>query len=517
MSSRTRRKQKQNSELVIVYRPEMLTNELLKDYSVTPETDYSIYVNRKYLTTRNPNVFTRRVWGCGPYAGISDLVAVLMHNGYYIPHMPYPEEVVGLMVTIRILPTLEKYPSTMSYYMRSLEGTQLQNNPFSFILLDVKQVLPSTLAPLMQFGISNDPWFVYTPALLAQGFLDPSPSLEDILKSQELPNEKDLFPEPASTQNQSTSFPMSSVQNHSSSASSKTSNDSSSRLPGTLPFGGIFQRFCTESLLFENDDAQYEISIDPEPFTMHDILSNFPHIHQDTVKNELFQSMNLIQNIPSTKANTTFQDNPLFLIPNTSHGVAVVNAYPQDGPDEAVVAQLTGGDHTQFNQHHHHSLHSHTPHPSKADDENCALCQELRNGTVMCRCALYEPDDQTLPPFHPIVPALRFSSIKSAQSEGYTSDILIPHDPSTINIIERNLDWWEIEWGDDFVGIRGERYTIKRIKFLPNTNPFKDNDFQLPLHFPATLHRWSNGRNHGWGTPHWTKQMETFTEGFFAA
>jgi hypothetical protein len=205
------------------------TRDLIKKNDLVKfGTDVRIFVNLDFLTVRNPNVWSRRLWGSDPYADKSDLVAgfsfffpfftvmnkfiVLMHSGYFIPHFPYPSEIHGLLVTIRILQPQPKYPSVTNYYIRSQDGSNLKRGDilFAYSIEEVKQVLPASIAPLMQFGKDNDPWFVYSIALLADGFLDPvldSDTLDSSSSSSSASSSSSFSSSPSSPPLSTTSFP----------------------------------------------------------------------------------------------------------------------------------------------------------------------------------------------------------------------------------------------------------------------------------------------------------------------
>jgi hypothetical protein len=93
------------------------------------------------------------LWGCDPYADKSDIVAVLMHSGYFIPHFPYPSEIHGLLVTLHIMAPLDKYPSTTNYYIKSQDGSYLKN-VFFFYLIKIFRTenFPSQLLKLNKYS-----------------------------------------------------------------------------------------------------------------------------------------------------------------------------------------------------------------------------------------------------------------------------------------------------------------------------------------------------------------------------
>ena len=78
-----------------------------------------VFVGSEYLTTGNPLVRRRRVWGTGRYLGESDLVAVLMHSGVYVP-CSTPPPFKGVHVLVTVLPPAEGgYASSTRFGLRS--------------------------------------------------------------------------------------------------------------------------------------------------------------------------------------------------------------------------------------------------------------------------------------------------------------------------------------------------------------------------------------------------------------
>ncbi|CAK9189453.1 unnamed protein product [Sphagnum troendelagicum] len=71
-------------------------------------------------TTSNHQIRGRQLWGTDIYTDDSDIVAVLMHTGYYTPMaIPPPRSVSELQATIRILPPQETYTSMLRNSLRS--------------------------------------------------------------------------------------------------------------------------------------------------------------------------------------------------------------------------------------------------------------------------------------------------------------------------------------------------------------------------------------------------------------
>lgn len=72
-----------------------------------------------YIHTR-PQVKSRQLWGDGVYTDDSDLVAVLMHTGYYASNTAAnPPQVASFHAVIELLPPAERYPSSLRNSVRS--------------------------------------------------------------------------------------------------------------------------------------------------------------------------------------------------------------------------------------------------------------------------------------------------------------------------------------------------------------------------------------------------------------
>ena len=64
-------------------------------------------------------VRARQLWGTDTYTSDSDLVAVLMHRGYYLPSAATPPSLVELRAVVRAVAPLEMYTSTSRNGVRS--------------------------------------------------------------------------------------------------------------------------------------------------------------------------------------------------------------------------------------------------------------------------------------------------------------------------------------------------------------------------------------------------------------
>ena len=71
------------------------------------------------LSLPSHQVRSRQLWGTDVYTSDSDLVAVLMHAGYYLPSATVPPSLVELRAVVRAVPSAESYASTSANGIRS--------------------------------------------------------------------------------------------------------------------------------------------------------------------------------------------------------------------------------------------------------------------------------------------------------------------------------------------------------------------------------------------------------------
>ncbi|KAL3692763.1 hypothetical protein R1sor_006414 [Riccia sorocarpa] len=88
--------------------------------SVHSAPTIEVRIPAELATTSNRQVQGSQLWGTDVYTDDSDLVAVLMHTGYYIPNANSPpSSIMEIRATIRILPPQENYHSTLRNNLRS--------------------------------------------------------------------------------------------------------------------------------------------------------------------------------------------------------------------------------------------------------------------------------------------------------------------------------------------------------------------------------------------------------------
>lgn len=149
----------------------------------------SIFVPRRYLSTRNAQVRSRRLWGNDVYTEDSDLVAVLVHMGLINPMTPLPPHVVGVLATVEAVSTPPHvFPSVTHAFLRSRERAD-DGMQAAFRVSHMKLVVGATactapgdagapivctcptavttrLVPDLQFSLSGDLWCGYSVAAL---------------------------------------------------------------------------------------------------------------------------------------------------------------------------------------------------------------------------------------------------------------------------------------------------------------------------------------------------------------
>ncbi|KAI5083381.1 hypothetical protein GOP47_0003124 [Adiantum capillus-veneris] len=206
----------------IIYRPGEYMPELTKlwrEYESSKNGEgtssgqgptIEIRIPSKLVTTLNHQVRGSQLWGTDVYTDDSDLVAVLMHTGYYRPTAFQPPcSVHELRATVRVLPPQDSYTSTLRNNIRSRAWGAASGCSFSVdqcrifkvggghidlepCLTRISAVAP-TLAPAamersmttraassnayrqqrfvqevtIQYNLSNEPWMKYSMSIVA--------------------------------------------------------------------------------------------------------------------------------------------------------------------------------------------------------------------------------------------------------------------------------------------------------------------------------------------------------------
>ncbi len=188
----------------IVYQPCVVPNVLRSALNELVE----VLLPPKYLVADSRQVRLRQVWGTDVYSDDSDLVAVLVHTGHVKLKATAPK--MPLLVSLRVCPAQASYASSdrnglksrawseahdgLSYKVeRCLQHTSGVVPPPELSLLrpstqtrqfpgSLVQIAPGPgqtfvvppAACLVVFSLSNEPWYKYSLALVADQGTDPS-------------------------------------------------------------------------------------------------------------------------------------------------------------------------------------------------------------------------------------------------------------------------------------------------------------------------------------------------------
>ncbi|KAF0373016.1 Rxt3-domain-containing protein [Gigaspora margarita] len=180
----------------IIYNPK----EILPPLEFHENGLLEIWISSKHLTWKNNKVRSQFLWGTDVYTDDSDIIAVLIHTGHYIPPPPnspnYPDH--DLCVTIRVLPKLVQYTATVRNHYQSrswgnhhgvsykVESVRKMKNGEAigrsighgrkerlrrFHKMRKRAFEESELSqsedPVIVFNNEGDPCFKYTPQLMA--------------------------------------------------------------------------------------------------------------------------------------------------------------------------------------------------------------------------------------------------------------------------------------------------------------------------------------------------------------
>ncbi|KAG9290853.1 hypothetical protein G9A89_011002 [Geosiphon pyriformis] len=186
----------------IVYNPK----EILPPLEFHENGLLEVWISSQHLTWDNSKVRKRWLWGTDVYSDDSDVVAVLIHTGNFIPKLPKSQWISScpdhdLCVTIRVLPKLVQYTSTMRNRIKSRSWGN--HHGVSFKIEGVRKMkegeaygrargggrkqrlqrfhrlkrlafgenkdnrIASDQSALLGFNIDGDPCFKYIPQLMA--------------------------------------------------------------------------------------------------------------------------------------------------------------------------------------------------------------------------------------------------------------------------------------------------------------------------------------------------------------
>lgn len=188
-----------------------------------------IRIPAEHITTTNRQVRGSQLWGTDIYTDDSDLVAVLMHTGYYRPTAtPPPPAIHELRATIRVLPPQDSYTSTLRNSVRSrawgaasgcsyqVERCRIMKKGGGSIELEPCLMRNATVAPTLapatmertmttraaassayrqqrfvrevtiQYNLCNEPWMKYSLSIVADRGLKKSQYTSARLKKGEV-------------------------------------------------------------------------------------------------------------------------------------------------------------------------------------------------------------------------------------------------------------------------------------------------------------------------------------------
>lgn len=194
---------------VIVYRGDEALPNLQELWRMGggEETEVEVLIAPEFLAKDNKRVKSRQFWGDLIYTPDSDLVAVLMHLGYYTSTLAHaPQAVVEARAIIKLVPTQPSYPSKHRFvksraWNRPCEGCAYKVERFWLVtrsgcIVEMQQCVDDLPAPhptvqpqssdryittrntgaskgkqpqdvSVQFNLCNEPWLKYTLAAVA--------------------------------------------------------------------------------------------------------------------------------------------------------------------------------------------------------------------------------------------------------------------------------------------------------------------------------------------------------------
>lgn len=182
-------------------------------YENSPDKIAEVVIPAEYMNNNNRRVKTRQLWGDRIYTGDSDVVAVLMHLGYYAHYLAQPPaQIAEIRALLKLLPPQDKYPSKARFvksraWCSTIEGCSFQVESCWLVtrsgssvelqpsIDEVPAPYPSVHAQFnrqmttrstgrhgkqmgqevsVQFNLCNEPWLKYTLPAIADRGLKPS-------------------------------------------------------------------------------------------------------------------------------------------------------------------------------------------------------------------------------------------------------------------------------------------------------------------------------------------------------
>ncbi|PNH12375.1 hypothetical protein TSOC_000649 [Tetrabaena socialis] len=166
----------------------------LQDHFKKGELQIEVVIPPEHMTKDNKRVKARQIWGDTVYTSDSDLVAVLMHMGFYAHYLSHPPNTVAeFRAQLKLMPPQEKYNSRARFVKSRLwcspgdgcSGTTIDLQP----CVDEVPAPYPTVQPLVsdrqittrttgakskvsqevsiQFNLCNEPWLKYTLSAIA--------------------------------------------------------------------------------------------------------------------------------------------------------------------------------------------------------------------------------------------------------------------------------------------------------------------------------------------------------------
>lgn len=93
--------------------------ELLSDHLKADGALVEVKIPAECTVNTNQQVRSRQLWGTDVYTSDSDVVAALMHTGFWLPGSTCPPQLLELVATARAVPPAEQYLSTSRNGIRS--------------------------------------------------------------------------------------------------------------------------------------------------------------------------------------------------------------------------------------------------------------------------------------------------------------------------------------------------------------------------------------------------------------
>mmetsp|Transcript_2528 Transcript_2528/g.5261 ORF Transcript_2528/g.5261 Transcript_2528/m.5261 type:complete len:401 (-) Transcript_2528:375-1577(-) len=161
---RSKSRTKDDKPPVMLYKEDEPLRDLHKYLGEGPDDGQLVEVRipAEYITNSNRQVRARQLWGTDVYTDDSDLVAVLMHTGFYLPAAsPPPPAIVELRAFLRPLPPQDGYDSKARNSIRSRAWGAARNG-CSFRVEQCKAITPNGASVELDASLARAPAAVPT-------------------------------------------------------------------------------------------------------------------------------------------------------------------------------------------------------------------------------------------------------------------------------------------------------------------------------------------------------------------